>query len=129
MGTNVSIRSSSTAKDANICRMMKLTDERQIIKRRAGVVWKNLKVCGSGSAISLQQTVGSPFLTPFRLGEVFSKGPEKTILNEFNGLLKTGEMLVVLGRPGSGCKSDFSQTEAMFMQANFEIVIVRLDPS
>ncbi|TVY84470.1 ZEB2-regulated ABC transporter [Lachnellula suecica] len=85
--------------------MMKLINDNDVIERRAGIVWKNLKVCGSGSAINLQKNVGSLLLAPLRLGEMFSKGAEKTILNEFDGVLKTGEMLVVLGRPGSGCST------------------------
>lgn len=84
---------------------MRLIDENEVIQRRAGVVWKNLKVCGSGSAINLQQNVGSLLLSPLRFKEFFGKGPEKTILNEFEGVLKSGEMLVVLGRPGSGCST------------------------
>lgn len=84
---------------------MSLMDENNIVQRRAGIVWKDLKVCGSGSAINLQKNVGSIFMAPFRLGEFFGKGPEKTILNEFDGCLKSGEMLVVLGRPGSGCST------------------------
>jgi ABC-type multidrug transport system ATPase subunit len=44
-------------------------------------------------------------MAPLRFGEFFGKGPEKTILNEFDGVLKSGEMLVVLGRPGSGCST------------------------
>jgi ATP-binding cassette, subfamily G (WHITE), member 2, PDR len=85
--------------------MMRLLDENQVIQRRAGIVWKNLKVCGSGSAINLQKNVGSLLLAPLRFGEFFGRGPEKTILNEFDGVLKSGEMLVVLGRPGSGCST------------------------
>jgi hypothetical protein len=84
---------------------MRLVDENNVIQRRAGIVWKNLKVCGSGSAINLQKNVGSLLLAPLRIGEFFGKGPEKTILNEFDGVLKSGEMLVVLGRPGSGCST------------------------
>lgn len=41
----------------------------------------------------------------FRFGETFSRGPEKTILNSFDGCVKSGEMLIVLGRPGSGCST------------------------
>jgi hypothetical protein len=85
--------------------MMRLIDENEVIQRRAGIVWKNLKICGSGSAINLQKNVGSLFLAPLRFGEFFGRGPEKTILKEFEGVLKTGEMLVVLGRPGSGCST------------------------
>ena len=80
-------------------------DENEVIQRRAGIVWKNLKVCGSGSAINLQKNVGSLFMAPLRFGEFFGKSQEKTILNEFDGVLKSGEMLVVLGRPGSGCST------------------------
>jgi ABC-type multidrug transport system ATPase subunit len=44
-------------------------------------------------------------MTPLRLHEFFGKKAEKVILNNFNGVVKTGEMLVVLGRPGSGCST------------------------
>lgn len=86
-------------------RMMRLIHDNNVVERRAGIVWKNLKVCGSGSAINLQKNVGSLLLAPLRFGEFFHKGAEKTILNEFDGVLKSGEMLVVLGRPGSGCST------------------------
>lgn len=85
--------------------MMKLIDEKNVVQRRAGIVWKNLKVCGSGSAINLQKNVASLLMMPLRLRESFGKGPEKTILNSFDGILKSGEMLIVLGRPGSGCST------------------------
>jgi ATP-binding cassette subfamily G (WHITE) protein 2 (PDR) len=82
-----------------------MMDENNVVHRRAGLVFKNLTVSGTGSAINLQQTVGSLLMAPFRWRELFQKGPEKTILNSFDGVLKTGEMLVVLGRPGSGCST------------------------
>jgi ATP-binding cassette subfamily G (WHITE) protein 2 (PDR) len=84
---------------------MHLIDENNIVQRRAGFVFKNLKVSGTGSAINLQQTVGSLLMAPLRWREFFEKGSEKIILNSFDGVLKTGEMLVVLGRPGSGCST------------------------
>lgn len=80
-------------------------DENNVLQRRAGFIFKNLKVSGTGSAINLQQTVGSTLMAPLRFREFFEKGPEKTILNSFDGVLKAGEMLVVLGRPGSGCST------------------------
>jgi len=82
-----------------------MMDENNIVQRRAGFVFKNLKISGTGSAINLQQTVGSILMAPLRWREFFQKGPEKTILHSFDGVLKTGEMLVVLGRPGSGCST------------------------
>ncbi|CAD6443675.1 339b4420-3913-482d-a280-59f71fd02a79 [Sclerotinia trifoliorum] len=85
--------------------MMRLTDENQVIQRRAGIVFKNLKVCGSGSAINIQKDVASMLMAPFRFREFAGKSSEKTILNDFNGVLKSGEMVLVLGRPGSGCST------------------------
>ncbi len=84
---------------------MRMMDENDIVQRRAGLVFKNLSVSGTGSAVNLQQTVGSVLMAPLRWREFFRKGPEKTILHGFDGVLKTGEMLVVLGRPGSGCST------------------------
>jgi hypothetical protein len=105
--------------------LMRLMDENEVIQRRAGIVWKNLKICGSGSAINLQKNVGSLFLAPLRFGEFFGRGPEKTILKEFEGVLKTGEMLVVLGRPGSGCstllKSLMGELTGLDMKAGSEV--------
>ncbi len=40
-----------------------------------------------------------------------TKGNKRTILTDFTGLVKPGEMLFVLGRPGSGC-STFLRTTA-----------------
>jgi ABC-type multidrug transport system ATPase subunit len=72
-----------------------------------GVVFDNLTVSGTGNAVQLQQTLGSLLLAPFRLGEHLSFGarPHKTILHSFHGLVRSGELLVVLGRPGSGCST------------------------
>jgi ABC-type transport system involved in cytochrome bd biosynthesis fused ATPase/permease subunit len=106
-------------------RMMRLVHDNNVVERRAGIVWKNLKVCGSGSAINLQKNVGSLLLAPLRFGEFFHKGAEKTILNEFDGVLKSGEMLVVLGRPGSGCstllKTLMGELHGLDMKAQSEI--------
>lgn len=81
--------------------------EQGLTARRTGVTYRNLDVFGSGSALQLQQTVGSVLMAPARLGEFFSFGKKepKHILHGFEGLLKEGELLVVLGRPGSGCST------------------------
>ena len=74
---------------------------------RAGFTFKKLNVSGMGSAVSLQSNVASILMAPLRLGEYvsFGKKPETAILRDFNGVVKSGEMLVVLGRPGSGCST------------------------
>lgn len=80
--------------------------ERSGVKlRRSGFTFKNLTVSGKGSALQLQQNVGSIFMQPFRLREAFSHPPEKQILRNFNGHVDSGELLIVLGRPGSGCST------------------------
>lgn len=96
----------------SVVRMMHLLDEKGVKQRRAGVVWRDLRVSGTGSALQLQATVGSMLMAPFRIGEVFGSQPEKIILNDFEGCLKSGEMLVVLGRPGSGCKNTISSASS-----------------
>lgn len=93
--------------------LVRTMDEEGVKRRRAGFVFKNLSVAGSGAALQLQKNVGSLFLAPVRLNEYVSFGrkAEKQILRNFDGVLKSGEMLVVLGRPGSGC-STFLKTIA-----------------
>lgn len=86
--------------------LLKLLD-REGIPRPAstGVAFENLNVSGSGSALQYQNNVASLLLAPFRLQEYLRRPPVKQILRNFDGLLKSGELLLVLGRPGSGCST------------------------
>ncbi len=86
---------------------MRSMDEDDIKAARSGFTFKSLNVSGTGSAVSLQQNVASILMAPLRLKEYvsFGKKSEKKILRDFNGVVKNGEMLVVLGRPGSGCST------------------------
>ncbi|KAH7320724.1 ABC-2 type transporter [Stachybotrys elegans] len=72
---------------------------------RGGVAFKSLRVSGNGAPLRLQNTIGGALMAPFRMGEAMSAGKKKpkVILRNFDGLLKSGELLLVLGRPGSGC--------------------------
>ena len=74
-------------------------------QKKMGVVFKDLDVYGSGSELQFQGTVSSMFTAPFRIADAFRKSPKKRILKSFNGLMKGGEMLLVLGRPGAGCST------------------------
>jgi len=89
--------------------MLKLMDKEGFPRPPStGVVFENLNVSGSGSALQYQSNVGSVLLAPFRPQEYLSfirSGPEKQILRNFDGLLRSGELLLVLGRPGSGCST------------------------
>lgn len=72
-----------------------------------GVVFKQLNVYGSGAALQFQGTVDSMLTAPLRIPQVIreSHAPKRRILKDFNGLIKKGELLLVLGRPGSGCST------------------------
>ncbi|OAA51503.1 ATP-binding cassette transporter ABC1 [Metarhizium rileyi] len=88
-------------------RFIKQLSEEGISEKSVGVSYKNLSVFGSGEALQLQDTVGSMVTAPLKLGEFFSfkKKEHKQILHNFDGFLKPGELLIVLGRPGSGCST------------------------
>jgi hypothetical protein len=75
--------------------------------RQASFVFKGLNVSGSASTANIQPTVASIFLAPLTLARRFFRGraPEKKILSGFDGVTKPGELLLVLGRPGSGCST------------------------
>ena len=86
---------------------MKLLENESIALHHSGVVLKDVNVHGTGSALNLQSNVGSYLLAPLRVNEYFNFGhkPRKHILRNFNGVLESGELLIVLGRPGSGCST------------------------
>lgn len=87
-------------------RFMAGFDEEGIKALRAGFVFKNLNVSGSGAALQLQQTVASILWQPAKdLIGAFGHTRHKQILKDFNGILQSGELLIVLGRPGSGCST------------------------
>lgn len=70
-----------------------------------GVSFSSLTVSGTGAGVELQRTIASPFKIFASPSKLFQKKQKvhTTILNNFNGVVKRGEMLLVLGRPGSGC--------------------------
>lgn len=79
-------------------------DEKDARKgRKLGVTWQNLTVKGVGADSAINESVGSQFNIPRAIMESRHKQPLKTILEDSHGCVKPGEMLLVLGRPGSGC--------------------------
>ncbi|KAM7202534.1 ABC-2 type transporter domain containing protein [Rhypophila sp. PSN 637] len=78
--------------------------------KHVGVYWDGLTVKGMSASANYVKTfpdafidffnVVSPVVNLLGLGK---KGPETTLLDNFRGVCKPGEMILVLGKPGSGC--------------------------
>ena len=81
--------------------------------RKAGVCFQNMNVYGYGQSTDYQGDVANVWLS--LAGNIRNLvGSNRTridILRQFDGLVHQGEMLVVLGPPGSGC-STFLKTIA-----------------
>lgn len=71
--------------------------------RRLGVTWKDLTV----KVVPSDEKINENILSQFNLlqhFEDFRRQPAwKTVLESSHGCVRPGEMLLVLGRPGSGC--------------------------
>jgi ABC-type multidrug transport system fused ATPase/permease subunit len=75
--------------------------------RTAGVAFRNLSVHGFGSPTDYQKDVLNCLLEAGTIMRRLAgiKMPRIEILRSFDGLVKSGEMLIVLGKPGSGCST------------------------
>ncbi|KAI0004345.1 ABC-2 type transporter-domain-containing protein [Xylariaceae sp. FL0662B] len=85
-------------------------EEAGIKPKHIGVYWDGLTVKGMGGITNFVETFPDAFKnfvdywTPLMnlLGKG-KKGTEATLLHDFKGVVKPGEMVLVLGKPGSGC--------------------------
>lgn len=78
-------------------------DPERYPRRTAGVSFRNLNVHGYGTAADYQADVANVWLKAYGIVKRLVGFDEKVridILRNFEGLVKSGEMLVVLGRPG-----------------------------
>ncbi|KAB2576650.1 ABC transporter G family member 11 [Lasiodiplodia theobromae] len=87
-------------------------EEAGIKSKKVGVIWDGLTVRGIGGVKNYVKTFPQAFVSFFNVYEtakniigVGKKGREFDILKDFRGVAKPGEMVLVLGRPGSGCTS------------------------
>lgn len=89
--------------------MLKLQSrtEQAVRERTAGIAFRNLSVHGQSTPTDYQKTFGNYVLEAVGLARrLLGHGPQRVdILRDFEGLLHAGEMLVVLGPPGSGCST------------------------
>jgi len=81
----------------------------------ASIAWSSLNVYGYGSATGYQKTFANYPIAMLGSAVAWIQAKDNetktSILEGFEGELKQGEMLIVLGRPGSGC-STFLKTIA-----------------
>lgn len=90
----------------NISRLAK---ERGQSFRQIGICFQDLNVFGYGTPTDFQKDVGNIWLAlPNMVRRLFSStaGQKRIgILHHFDGIIRPGEMCVVLGPPGSGCST------------------------
>jgi ABC-type multidrug transport system ATPase subunit/ABC-type multidrug transport system permease subunit len=89
---------------------LKAEQESGIKSKHIGVIWENLTVSGTGGVTNFVKTFPDAFISFFNVYEtaqqlfgIGKKGRDVKILSSFRGLVQPGEMVLVLGRPGSGC--------------------------
>lgn len=84
--------------------------------KKVGVVFRNLTVEGVGETVQFVKTLPDAILGTFgpdlyrHLSRFlpflrFDGGNRRTLINDFSGVVRDGEMMLVLGRPGSGCST------------------------
>ncbi|KAG7120746.1 Opaque-specific ABC transporter CDR3 like protein [Verticillium longisporum] len=83
------------------------------VPKTTGVAFRDLNVYGFGSDTDFQKSVGNIFLEGVNLAsKLFNRKQQRIdILRDLEGVVHSGEMLCVLGPPGSGC-STFLKTVA-----------------
>ncbi|KAL2822815.1 ABC-2 type transporter-domain-containing protein [Aspergillus cavernicola] len=72
-------------------------------RRELGVSWEKLTVRAISAEAAINENALSQFNPIRQISRLQRKPPLKTILDQSHGCVKPGEMLLVLGRPGSGC--------------------------
>lgn len=72
-------------------------------ERELGVTWRDLNVEAISAEAAVNENVLSQFNISQHIKESRQKPPLRSILKDSHGCVKPGEMLLVLGRPGSGC--------------------------
>lgn len=88
--------------------ILRKVDNEGIATREIGVTFKELNVQGEGSGLAYGPSLTGALSGLSRLPKAIASmrhKARKNILHSFTGTVRPGEMLLVLGRPGSGCTS------------------------
>ncbi|CEG74916.1 hypothetical protein RMATCC62417_10044 [Rhizopus microsporus] len=74
--------------------------------KRLGVLWQDLHVEGKDAKLFTIPTILNSITSLFKIWRIFKRNKSATvILDRLTGCCRDGEMLLVLGRPGSGCST------------------------
>jgi ATP-binding cassette subfamily G (WHITE) protein 2 (SNQ2) len=86
--------------------------------KKVGVVFRNLTVQGAGATATFVKTLPSAIIGTFGpdlykllsrfvpgLPVIGASGEKRDLIHDFTGVVRNGEMLLVLGKPGSGCST------------------------
>jgi ABC-type multidrug transport system ATPase subunit len=85
--------------------------------KRIGVIWKNLTVKGAGATSTTVKTLPDAILGTFGpdLYHIVTRfvpqlklrrhNQLRTLIHDFTGCVRPGQMMLVLGKPGSGCST------------------------
>ncbi|KAG5650930.1 hypothetical protein H0H81_010505 [Sphagnurus paluster] len=109
-------------------------DEAHVQPRTLGVVFEDLEVVGLGASNTLQPTLGSLFSYENMVNGIHAARhpPIRNILSGFEGVVRPGQMLLVLGAPGSGCTTFLKTMANMrdeYYAVNGEVHYDSLSPS
>ncbi|RMZ74607.1 ABC transporter CDR4 [Pyrenophora seminiperda CCB06] len=113
---------------------LQLNDENAPPVRTAGISFRDLNVHGFGTDTDYQKTVGNIWLDVVGMVKSVTgdKGRKIDILQNCDGLVESGEMLVVLGPPGSGCstflKTITGETHGFFIDEKSQINYQGISP-
>jgi ATPase subunit of ABC transporter with duplicated ATPase domains len=103
---------------------MQTEDENAHPPRTTGLAFRDLNVHGFGSATDYQKSFGNVWLEVLGMAKRLAGGGKTKIdiLRNLEGVVESGEMLVVLGPPGSGCstflKTVTGETHGFFVDGN-----------
>jgi ATP-binding cassette subfamily G (WHITE) protein 2 (PDR) len=93
-----------------------------------GVAYHGLNVYGFNTPTDYQKTVGNyPLVCYTQILRLFGRYQKSRIdiLRDFEGLMNCGEMVLVLGKPGSGCttllKTLVGQTHGFFVDPKSQL--------